>query len=92
MVMQNDLQTLASRQKTTILFVTHDLTEAILLADNVVLLSRQPTRLKTDLAIPLERPRNVFQPFHTKGFAELYDQIWAIFQAEIAPLAAPGAR
>ncbi len=88
MVMQNDLQILAGREKTTILFVTHDLTEAILLADNVILLSRQPTRLKTDIAIPLERPRNVFQPFHTKGFAELYDQIWAIVQAEIAPAAA----
>ena len=56
MVMQNDLQTLASRQKTTILFVTHDLTEAILLADNVILLSRQPTRLKTDIAIPTRAP------------------------------------
>jgi NitT/TauT family transport system ATP-binding protein len=84
MVMQNDLQALATRQQTTILFVTHDLTEAILLADNVVLLSRQPTRLKADIAIPLERPRNVFQPFHTKGFAELYDRVWSIFQAEIA--------
>jgi len=90
MVMQNDLQTLAVREKTTILFVTHDLTEAILLADNVILLSRQPTRLKSDIAIPLERPRHVFQPFHSKGFAELYDQIWAIAQAEIAPAAARG--
>jgi NitT/TauT family transport system ATP-binding protein len=92
MVMQNELQTLASRQKTTILFVTHDLTEAILLADNVVLLSRQPTQLKTDMAVPLERPRNVFQPYHTKGFAELYDQVWTIFQAEVAPPAIVAAR
>ena len=91
MIMQNDLQTLAARQSTTILFVTHDLTEAILLADNVILLSRQPTRLKSDVAIPLERPRNVFQPFHTKGFAELYDQVWTIFQAEVAPSAGAAA-
>ena len=73
---------------TTIVFVTHDLTEAILLADNVVLLSRQPTRLKADIEIPLARPRNVFQPFHTAGFAEIYDRIWTIFQAEIARPAA----
>jgi ABC-type nitrate/sulfonate/bicarbonate transport system ATPase subunit len=64
-------------------FVTHDLTEAVVLADNVVLLSRQPTRLKANVAIDLERPRNVFQPFHTRGFGELYDHVWAIFQSEV---------
>ncbi|MGO8917254.1 MAG: ABC transporter ATP-binding protein [Stellaceae bacterium] len=84
MVMQHDLQALRERQRTTILFVTHDLTEAILLADNLVLLSRQPTLLKADIAIPLERPRNVFQPFHTAGFGELYDRVWEVFRAEIA--------
>jgi len=88
MIMQNDLQTLWARQGTTILFVTHDLTEAILLADNVILLGRQPTRLKADIAVPLERPRNVFQPFHTAGFAELYDEVWTIFQSEIGRPAA----
>ena len=82
-VMQDDLQALWRRQRTTIVFVTHDLTEAVVLADNVVLLSRQPTRLKANVAIDLERPRNVFQPFHTPGFGELYDHVWAIFQSEV---------
>jgi ABC-type nitrate/sulfonate/bicarbonate transport system ATPase subunit len=84
MVMQDDLQSLWRRNGTTIVFVTHDLTEAVVLADTVVLLSRPPTALKASVAIELERPRNVFQPFHTKGFAELYDRVWAIFQSEIA--------
>jgi ABC-type nitrate/sulfonate/bicarbonate transport system ATPase subunit len=83
MVMQDDLQSLWRRHGTTIVFVTHDLTEAVVLADNVVLLSRQPTRLKADIAIDLERPRNVFQPFHTKDFAELYDRVWAVFRSEV---------
>jgi NitT/TauT family transport system ATP-binding protein len=95
MVMQDDLQSLWSRHGTTIVFVTHDLTEAVLLADNVVLLSRQPTKLKADVAIDLERPRNVFQPFRTKNFAEYYDRVWTIFQSEImhttAEIAAQGA-
>jgi NitT/TauT family transport system ATP-binding protein len=88
MIMQNDLQRLRAREKTTVLFVTHDLAEAILLADNVVLLSRSPTRLKADVAIPIARPRNVFQPFHNPGFAEIYDRIWSIFQSEIVSDAA----
>ena len=95
MVMQDDLQSLWSRHGTTIIFVTHDLTEAILLADNVVLLSRQPTKLKANVAIDLQRPRNVFQPFRNKNFAEYYDHVWTIFQSEIrhptAEIAAQGA-
>ena len=83
MIMQNDLQTLWTKQGATILFVTHDLTEAALLADNVILLGRQPTRLKANVPTPLARPRNFFQPFHNHGFAELYDHIWSIFQSEI---------
>lgn len=91
MVMQDDLQSLWNRHGTTIVFVTHDLTEAVVLADNIILLSRQPTRLKANIAIDLERPRNVFQPFHTKGFAEFYDRVWAIFQSEVARPAAEAA-
>ena len=83
MVMQNDLQTLCGRKGMTIVFVTHDLTEAILLADNVILLTRRPARLKADVSIPLARPRNVFQPFHSDGFPELYDRIWSVFRSEI---------
>jgi len=84
MVMQDDLQSLWGRHATTIVFVTHDLTEAVVLADNVVLLSRQPTTLKADIPVELERPRNVFQPFHTRGFADSYDRVWATFRSEIA--------
>ena len=83
MVMQNDLQTLCGQEGTTVVFVTHDLTEAILLADNVILLSNRPARVKADVSVGLNRPRNVFQPFHTPGFADLYDEVWTIFQSEI---------
>jgi len=89
MVMQNDLQQLRQRDGTTVLFVTHDLAEAILLADNVVLLSRAPTRLKANLPVQLARPRNVFQPYHNPGFAEIYDRVWSIFQSEIVPETMP---
>jgi NitT/TauT family transport system ATP-binding protein len=88
MVMQDDLQSLWSRYSATIVFVTHDLTEAVILADNIVLLGSQPTRLKANVAIELARPRNVFQPFHTNRFAEFYDRVWAIFQSELARPAA----
>jgi NitT/TauT family transport system ATP-binding protein len=84
MVMQRDLQALCAASATTVLFITHDLTEAIVLGDNVVLLSRAPTRIKADIAIPLPRPRDVFEPFRMAGFTALYEQVWSVFRAEVA--------
>lgn len=84
MIMQRDLQDLWMRQATTILFITHDLTEAVLLADNVILLSKLPTRIKADIAIDLQRPRNIFEPYQNRGFAETYRQIWEAFQGELS--------
>jgi len=84
MLMQDDLQRLWATARSTILFITHDLTEAILLADNVVVLSRRPARIKAILRIDLPRPRNVFEPFRTQGFTEAYERLWAVFRSEIA--------
>jgi len=88
MLMQDDLQRLWATARSTILFITHDLTEAILLADNVVVLSRRPARIKAILRIDLPRPRDVFEPFRTPGFTEAYERLWAVFRSEIAGSAA----
>jgi NitT/TauT family transport system ATP-binding protein len=90
MIMQDDLQRLWSDERSTILFVTHDLTEAILLADNVVVLSRRPAKVKANIAIDLPRPRNVFELFRTPGFTETYDRLWAAqWVGGALPLALP---
>lgn len=47
---------------TTVLFVTHDLREAIFLADRIVFLSRGPSRIILDEPVPLERPRDIEDP------------------------------
>ena len=83
MVMQDDLQALSSEAGATVLFVTHDITEAVLLADNVVVLSQRPARIIADVAVALPRPRNVYEPFKNPGFAECYEQVWTAFSAQI---------
>jgi len=83
MRMQSDLQTLVTESDAAILFVTHDITEAVLLADHVVVLSRRPTQMLASVAIDLPRPRNVFEPFLVPGFTETYDQVWQAFRGEI---------
>jgi ABC-type nitrate/sulfonate/bicarbonate transport system ATPase subunit len=55
--LQNDLSTIWQAEKKTIVFVTHDVSEAVFLADRVVLLTPRPGKLKKIFAIRHERPR-----------------------------------
>lgn len=57
-VMQEHLLKLWQQVGTTIVFVTHDVDEAIFLADRVLVMTAGPGRIKRDLAIPLPRPRS----------------------------------
>jgi NitT/TauT family transport system ATP-binding protein len=84
MVMQSDLQKLSMEAGATIVFVTHDITEAVLLADRVVVLSQRPSRLLANIAVDLPRPRNTFEPFRNPGFEAAYDAVWTEFRSQIA--------
>lgn len=55
--MQDELLRLVAREQATTLFVTHDIEEAVYLADRVVALSPRPGRVRHTMAIPLARPR-----------------------------------
>jgi ABC-type nitrate/sulfonate/bicarbonate transport system ATPase subunit len=83
MVMQHDLQTLSIEAGATVVFVTHDITEAVLLADNVVVLSQRPSRLLANIPIDLPRPRNMFESFRNPGFEAAYDAVWTEFRSQI---------
>ena len=62
--------------KTTIVFVTHDLAEAITLADRVVILTARPGRVKAIHDVPLPRPRDVFNVRFTPEFGGLFQALW----------------
>jgi len=55
--LQNDLLAIWKKEKKTIIFVTHDIAEAVLLGDRVVLLTARPGKIKKIFTIPKERPR-----------------------------------
>ena len=84
MVLQDELLRIWDSNKKTILFVTHDLTEAIALSDKVVLFTGRPGTVKRVFDVPLARPRNVFEIHNEKGFTEIYHEIWQYFKSEIA--------
>jgi NitT/TauT family transport system ATP-binding protein len=83
LVLQDELLRIWDQNKKTILFVTHDLTEAIALSDKVVLFTGRPGTVKRIFDVPLARPRNVFEIHNEKGFTDLYHEIWQYFKSEI---------
>jgi NitT/TauT family transport system ATP-binding protein len=56
------LQTLWQRHKFTVILVTHDLTEAVFLADTVHVSSKRPGRIVASQTVPLARPRDIYAP------------------------------
>ena len=67
-----------------VLFITHDLDEAIALSDRVVVLSAGPaTRPIGEFAIDLPRPRNVAEIRGQPRFVDLHAQIWAVLRDEV---------
>ncbi len=78
--LQADLLRLWEMGRKTIVFVTHDITEAIALGDRALVLSKQPSRIAAEHAIPIPRPRNVKDIFALPGFAETYERIRADVQ------------
>jgi NitT/TauT family transport system ATP-binding protein len=83
LVMQQELLDLWARKRKTILFVTHDLTEAITLSDQVVVMTGRPGQIKGIFEIPLARPRDVFTIHEGSEFHEVYRTIWHAFRDEI---------
>jgi NitT/TauT family transport system ATP-binding protein len=83
-LMEQELLGLWQEQRATVLFVTHDLEEAIALSDRVLLLSAGPAaRLKGDYAVALSRPRNVVEARFTPGFNDIYEHVWSGLREEV---------
>ncbi len=84
LILQDQLLRLWEDSGRTIIFVTHDIVEAIALSDRVAILSASPGRLKGLHPIPLPRPRDVFHIHAEAGFAALYERIWSELRDELA--------
>jgi NitT/TauT family transport system ATP-binding protein len=83
MGLQHQLLELWREKRTTMLFITHDLVEAITLSDQIVVMTRRPGRIKEIYRVPLSRPRNVFEIYLQPGFDEAYAALWQHFKSEI---------
>ncbi len=83
-LMENELLELWNADRKSVIFITHDLEEAISLSDRVVVLSAGPaSRPIGEFVIDLPRPRDVSEIRHTPRFVELHDQIWHSMKEEV---------
>ena len=83
-IMSNELLTLWDQTQPSVIFVTHDLEEAIALADRVVVMTAAPGTVKAVFDIDLPRPRGAVQEIRFgKRFGELHQQIWESLRDEV---------
>jgi ABC-type nitrate/sulfonate/bicarbonate transport system ATPase subunit len=83
MGLHHELLELWREQNSTMLFITHDLVEAITLSDQIIIMTRRPGRVKEIYTVPLARPRNVFEIYLEPGFETAYAALWKNFKSEI---------
>ncbi len=80
-LMEDELLRLWSADRKSVVFVTHDLEEAISLSDRVIVLSAGPgTRPIAEFDIDLERPREVAEIRMTQRFLQLHTEIWEVLR------------
>lgn len=81
-LMQEELQRIWQATRKTVLFVTHDIDEAVFLGDRVIVFTARPGRIKADLRIDLPRPR----PIEVKKSVEFLaarNQVWDLLREEV---------
>ena len=79
--MQAELLKIWRQAQKTVLFVTHQINEAIYLADRVVIMSARPGRIKDIFDIPFERPRGLGLKRDLR-FLNIEDRIWKLIEEE----------
>jgi NitT/TauT family transport system ATP-binding protein len=78
--LEDVLMDLWSANKRTVVFVTHDLAEAVALSDRVIVMSARPGRIVADVRIELPRPRHVQALQKDATFHELYARLWSLLE------------
>jgi NitT/TauT family transport system ATP-binding protein len=90
-IMGNLLLDLWAANRKAVLFVTHDLEEAIALADRVVVMSAGPAaRIIGEFSVPLSRPRDIAEVRLEPAFHHIHKEIWASLRTEVQKAYAQG--
>lgn len=81
--LQNELLSIWAADRRTVVFVTHDIDEAVMLGDRVIVMSGRPGRILADIAIPFARPRDLRRD-HLES-RDVIDRVWSLLDAPATP-------
>ncbi|MCO6453572.1 MAG: ABC transporter ATP-binding protein [Caldilineales bacterium] len=82
LILQEELLNIWKEQRKTVVYVTHDIEEAILLGDRVLVMTGRPGRIRADITIPLERPRTLAASDEPR-VKEIKWSIWRMLEDEV---------
>jgi len=82
--LEDVLLSLWETSRRTVIFITHDISEAVSMSDRVVVMSARPGRLIADIPITLGRPRSVRALQKDQAFHDLYSEIWERLEEGLA--------
>ncbi len=83
MLMQELLLNIWQADRTTVLFVTHDVEEAILLSDRIYVMTARPGRIKAEIVVDLPRPRAFMETEADERFVKLRKQVLSLIHSEV---------
>ena len=87
LLLQDAFIRISEAERKTVVFVTHDLVEAILLAERVLVFSGRPGRIKAEFTVDLPRPRSASGQTHDVRFERLRAAVWECLRTEVKELA-----
>jgi NitT/TauT family transport system ATP-binding protein len=80
-LLQDELMQIWEKTKKTVIFITHSIDEAVLLADRVVVMTTRPGRIKAVLDINLPRPRSAAEMRVSSDFGWITHRVWELLQS-----------
>ncbi len=82
-VLQGELLRIWESSRKTVVFITHSIDEAVLLADRVLVMTARPGWIKAEVRIPFPRPRSVYDLKGSPEYGELVGQVWSLLRDEV---------
>ncbi|MGW4338543.1 ABC transporter ATP-binding protein [Rhodococcus koreensis] len=86
LILENAFIEIWEKSHRTVVMVTHDIEEAVAMADRVVMLSHRPGRVISDIEVDLPRPRDAAEIRYDSRFREITQSVWELLRSEIAQL------
>jgi NitT/TauT family transport system ATP-binding protein len=85
LVLQSELCGIVEKTGVTVVFVTHDVSEAVALSDRVVVLTQRPSRVQAVRDIDFERPRNIIGLHKEPSYSEHFESLWEALRNKADP-------